>query len=125
MIEMGFFTYTTVRTMCPTVTWHDEATATESGAFPLRHERLDFIRLDWHVRQQVHRGVFGHQHIIFQADAESLLGNIYAGFNGHDPARLNGFGGNGDIVHIQTQRMADTVHEVFFECRFIGTLPAD
>src|SRR6516165_12730488 len=86
------------------------------------HALLDFVRLDRNVGHQVYRALFGDPHVVFQPDREAFLWNINSRLNRHHPACLQWLSSNSDIMDVQTQRMSDAVHEMFFECRLVGIL---
>src|SRR5262245_21679620 len=89
------------------------------------HASLYHARFNRDIPQQIHRALFCDQYIILESDCKSFFADINGRFDRHDPARLDWFGGNADIMNIQPEGMADSMHEVFLESRFIRVLALD
>src|SRR5437762_1111719 len=79
------------------------------------HQHFDLVGFDGDVGHQIDVAVLAHQDRVFQADGETLFANVNARLDGDDPARADRFRGQTHIVHVQTDRVADAVHEIFLE----------
>ena len=77
------------------------------------HQGFDLVGFDGGGGHEVHRAVLGNDDVVFEADGEVFFRNVDAGFDGEDPAGGEGFGDEADVVDIEAEGMAETVHEVF------------
>jgi hypothetical protein len=71
------------------------------------------------------------RHVVFEADADvvrfdafdgTLVAEVEAGFDGHDPAGGEGFGGETDVMDVESEGVAEAVHEVLLHRAFHGVL---
>src|SRR5215208_1103763 len=86
------------------------------------HQLLNLVRFDGNIVHEVYRTLFGHEHVVFQTDGETLFFDIDGGLAGHDPTGLNWLGGEAHVVNVETERMSEAVHEIFLKGRLIRVL---
>jgi hypothetical protein len=86
------------------------------------HQLFDLLRFNGNVGHQIDRSLFGQQDIIFQPNSEALFRDVNARLDSQDPARRKRFMQEADIMHIESERVPQAVHEIFLQSGFVGIL---
>lgn len=86
--------------------------ASLGGVAGVLHEIFDGVGIHWDVCGEIYGAVFGKENIVFETDTKTLFGQINAGFDGEHPARVKWGMERSYVVDVNSQWMAQSVHEI-------------